>query len=285
LDQLGTPRVVLSVGPNQRLYRSCVTGCGTEANWSTVDLPVLRDSFSAIAVDEQNRVWVAASGNRLELAYCASGCTSVANWSLTTVVPQGGTFLYVVDLQMGGGGQAVLLYSLFSTAYNLRHASCASGCESSSAWSTRAVFSTGGTPSGPTYRFLPDGQGARLFGIRDEGGTSYREYRACDTCAPGVPPVLFQLSPATMRSFDVNEYGQPRFLVGSVASGLDLVSCDLGCNLAQSWTTTEVVPSPSSTESYRVQLLPGDRPLMISGTDSGNVVLRGAPAPDAPPGW
>jgi hypothetical protein len=36
---------------------------------------------------------------------------------------------------------------------------------------------------------------------------------------------------------------------------------------------------------FALQMLPGDRPLMVSGTESGAVELREAPAPDAPPAW
>jgi hypothetical protein len=286
LDQQGMPRVVLQ-GAQQRLYRSCVAGCDAEASWSTVTLPLGLGGRAGIVVDEQNRVWVAvSSGNTIELGHCASGCTSAANWLETPAVS--GTAINVVDLQISRSGQFALLYSQSSNPFSLRHASCQSGCDQSSAWSNRAVFTTGGTPYGPEYRFLDDGRSARLFGRRvDSLGAGFNEYRACDTCAPGVPPLLFQMPATTVHSFDVNEHGQPRFLVGTDASGYDLYSCDLACNLSTSWTAVEVIAGTpaGSDRAYKIQMLPGDRPILLLWGGGAAVSIRGAAVPDTPPLW
>jgi len=287
LDQQGMPRVVL--GDSERTYRSCVAGCSSEASWSSVTLPgggLLR----GVAVDTQNQVWVVSAGSSstpsTDVVHCASGCTNAANWTVTAVLP--GVNGAIEDFSLGPSGQMAILHFVGTSQRMLRLASCASGCGDTSAWSIQSIFNIGGYSYDEQYRILSDGQGARLFAVRNASGVDHPEYHACDTCAPGVPPLLLELPSPSVRSFDVNEQGQPRFLTGTDASGYDLYYCDLGCDLADNWTAAEVIPGYSPGYNYgviRLQVLPDDRPILIIGSDSGAVALQGAAAPDGPPAW
>ena len=268
LDPQDHPRVVYppDYGPTAR-YRACTAGCDLEPNWSTVDLAA--GSGSAIGVDATGRAWIVSAGTPLNVSTCAAGCSSVANWVTFSPAPDGS---FVEDLQLPSSGAASLLYYHYNGAsFELHHASCGADCTDVASWTDTYVTTTQGSAPAASYRFMPDGKGARMI---ERQWNADNQYYACDGCAPGEPSFVYQFDNTqayNMMKLEISSKGQPRLLTDLSTGAVHVTACAYECDLPARWTATAVTPSGASAAD--LQLDAADRTVVAYGLGT-NLVVR-----------
>lgn len=124
-------------------YAACLTSCTNAANWQTLTVDGVGSvgRYTSLAVDADGVVHLGyydASNGDLRYARCAVDCTiTPANWPKVTVDATNSRGLYT-SLAVGTDGRVhVSYYDL--TNGDLRYATCAGACLSSTSWQRSAL--------------------------------------------------------------------------------------------------------------------------------------------------
>ena len=127
-------------------YATCSSGCTTASNWDKVSVDSTGDVgyYTSIAIDSNDALHISYNDDTsddLRYATCSSGCTTASNWDIGTVDTTGnvGRFTSIaID-----SNDAVHISYMDLTNYDLKYATCSSGCTTASNWDKVSIDTTG----------------------------------------------------------------------------------------------------------------------------------------------
>jgi len=145
LDGNGDPHI--SYFDNTRLNLKYAFKSGSIWNIVTVDSLGTVGQFTSLALDGGNPRISYYGNDTLKYAFCDTGCDTDSNWTVITVDSSAGDLGQFTSLALDSTGNPRISYASFSTPTNgdLKYASCDSGCDTPSNWSTATVDSSGNT--------------------------------------------------------------------------------------------------------------------------------------------
>ena len=172
-------------------YATCSGGCTTSSNWDivSVDTTGRVGYVSSIAIDSNDAVHISYYDNTnddLKYTTCSSGCASASNWNDVSVDTAGNVGSYssiAID-----SNDAVHISYYDSTNYDLKYATCSSGCMSTSNWSYVSVDT-------------PGFKGNRNSIAIDSNDTVHISYR--DGSAPGLKYATCSSGCTTASNWDI----------------------------------------------------------------------------------
>ncbi|MEC7112651.1 MAG: putative Ig domain-containing protein, partial [Candidatus Thermoplasmatota archaeon] len=127
-------------------YATCSSGCTTASNWDivSVDTTGVVGAYTSIAIDSNDALHISYYDDTyddLKYATCSSGCTTASNWDKVSVDTTGYVGRYTsiaID-----SNDAVHISYMHVTNYDLKYATCSSGCTTASNWDKVSIDTTG----------------------------------------------------------------------------------------------------------------------------------------------
>ena len=128
-------------------YATCSSSCTTASNWDKVaiDTTGYVGSHTSIAIDSNDGVHISywASTPALKYATCSSSCTTASNWDKVAIDTTGDVGRFNSIAIDSNDGVHISYHDY--TNYDLKYATCSSGCTTASNWNNETVHSIGET--------------------------------------------------------------------------------------------------------------------------------------------
>ena len=127
-------------------YATCSSGCTTASNWNKLSVDTSGDvgGHTSIAIDSNDVIHISYfddTNNDLKYATCSSGCTTASNWNKLSVDTSGDVGRYT-SIAIDSNDAVHISYS-DNTNYELKYATCSSGCTTASNWNEVSAGTTG----------------------------------------------------------------------------------------------------------------------------------------------
>jgi len=127
-------------------YATCSSGCTTASNWNdvSIDTTGLVGYWNSIAIDSNDEVHISYYDNTnddLKYVTCSSGCTTASNWNDVSIDTTG-TVGFYTSIAIDSNDAVHISYH-DNTNYDLKYATCSSGCTTASNWNDVSVVTTG----------------------------------------------------------------------------------------------------------------------------------------------
>ena len=127
-------------------YATCSSGCTSASNWNIVSVDTTGNvgAYTSIAIDSNDAVHISyrdSTNGDLKYATCSSGCTSASNWDKVSVDTTGNVGYYT-SIAIDSNDAIHISYN-DDTNDDLKYATCASSCTTTSNWNIVSVDTTG----------------------------------------------------------------------------------------------------------------------------------------------
>ena len=158
----------------------CVSNCANAANWEYAALAP-DGRYPALAIDASGRhhlLFHRQGDSQLVYGSCSSACLAPASWQLLPIGPS------ITSTQIALLTTASGVHALFNAGHQITYFTCASSCESASAWTAAVIDDVAG---GDRAVALAQSGDFRLHAFYSDHHTANElKYASCTTdCASG----------------------------------------------------------------------------------------------------
>lgn len=245
VDQSGRINVSYMDLSNDLHYASCLSGCDAAAAWQAVVVEPFGGPFTSLAVDATGQIHVSYLESTLQdlnYATCAAHCNTATSWLSGVQVDAAGYVGQYTTLDVDASRRVHIGY-YDVTNFDLKYATCATGCDAPAGWQLVTVDALGNVGRFPSLAVDASG---RVHISYYQVSNYDLKYATCaancdatagwDTVTVDGDGVVGQYS-----SLVVDANGRIHISYRDDTNGaLKYATCTAGCDAATGWKTVAV---------------------------------------------